>query len=1449
LSVAAVNGPAATVVCGDPAAVAELVAACAGAGVRARLLPVDYASHSAQVEGLRGQILADLSAVTAGPARIPMISAMTGDVLDGTRAGARYWYDSLRAPVQFARAIQILAGTGHRVFAEVSPHPVLTSAIADTAQDTVVTGTLRRDDGGPARLLTSLATAHVHGTPVDWPAVLGRGQRVDLPSYPFQRQRYWPRPAVRPLLGVAVELPATGGLVLTGQLSVRSHPWLADHGVAGSVLVPGTAFTEMAIAAGNAAGCPRVEELTVHTPLALPAEGGIQVQVTVGGAGADGRTVEVYARALDADGPWTRHASGWLGPARPAEPAGEPAVWPPSGAVPVDIGGLYAALAAGGYDYGPSFRGLRAVWRQEADIYAEAALPAEVPPEGFGVHPALLDAVLHAVAAVGEADGAGKVMLPFAWRGLTVHAAGASVLRARLSRAADGAWSLAAADGAGTPAVSLDALVLRPVATMDLASGGLRDALFAVEWVPVPAVGRAGSRVALLGDVRGTGPGLAGVAAGLAGANAEVRGYADLAVLAGAVAAGEPVPQIVLACAGASAGASGVAGLARAEAGRVLGLVQHWLDLEPLGAARLVVLTQGAVAAIPGDGVMDLAGAAVWGLVRSAQSENPGRLVLADLPAGPDRMDGYGALAAALASAEPELAIRDQRAYGRRLARPADGLVPPGAGGPWRLESARRGTLDGLMLAACQQTAGPLGVGEVRVAVRAAGLNFRDVLISLDMYPGVAVMGSEIAGVVLETGPEVTGLVPGDRVLGLAAGAFGPLAVTDARLLARIPEGWSFAQAAAVPMAFATAWYALVDLARARAGQKLLVHAAAGGVGMAAVTIARHLGLEVYGTASPGKHGALTALGLDRAHLASSRSAEFEPWFQTVTGGTGMDIVLSSLAGELTDASLRLLPRGGTFIELGKADLRDPAQVAIGHPGVAYRAFDLSEAGPDRIGAILAQVTALLAAGELAVPPVRAWDVRRAPEALRFMSQARHTGKLVLTIPPDPAAPRENGTVLVTGGTGTLGGLVAGHLADTGRASALVLASRSGPDAPGAAALAADLAARGAAVQVTACDAADRSALTDLLAQIPSSTPLTGVMHAAGVLDDGVTGSLTPDRVEAVMRPKADAAWHLHQLTKDLDLDAFVLFSSVAATVGAAGQGSYVAGNTFLDALASHRRATGLPAVSLAWGAWVHRAGIGRNLGDGQLTRISRSGMVELSADEGLALLDTALGRDEALLVPARLDMPGLRSRGADLPPLWHGLAPAIPRTAKVPQSQDAVGPAPTAEAALRQRLAGLPAPERDKLLLDLVRAHAAAVIGHASGDAVEPDRPFRELGFDSLTAVELRNRLNAATGLQLTATLVFDYPTPAALSAHLRARTADREPGSPPILKELDRLESALSGTGISSDERSRIITRLEALVQDFRAGTTDSVSAYREIDAATDEEMFDLIDEELGI
>ncbi|MFE9425684.1 SDR family NAD(P)-dependent oxidoreductase [Kitasatospora sp. NPDC006697] len=1443
ISIAALNGPSSTVVSGDVDALEQFLAE--HEHQRARRIDVDYASHCAHVEAIRGELATALAGITPRRPEVPFYSTLLGEPVDTAALDADYWYRNLREPVRFAPVVRRLLDDGFALFVESSPHPVLTVGIGETVEQAgvraAVVGTLRREEGGPERFAASYAEAWTQGAAVDWAAVFPAAAPLDLPTYAFQRRRYWPdqagaapgdpaglglAAADHPLLSAAVAVADSGEYLLTGRLGLRTHPWLADHTVSGTVLLPGTAFVELALRAGQEAGAAGLEELTLEAPLVLDPGEAVQVQVGLGAPDGTGRRAVAVHSRTGAEVPWTRHATGTLLP----EPAGEDfdlAQWPPAGAEPVELDGYYDGLAAAGYGYGPAFRGLRAAWRRGEEVFAEVGLPAEQHGEAqrFGLHPALLDAALHAVGLAGFVRDGGQLRLPFAWTGVRVDAVGATGARVRIAPAQGGgadegaiAVAVQVADAQGRAVAAVDALVMRPVAAGALTRSAAGDALYRMEWQPV-AGGEAGpvERWAVLGgDLEGA------------------RRYPDLGALGAALAAGEAAPELVVLPVAADPGED-LAAAARATASELLATVQGWLGDDRLAGSRLLVLTRGAVSTAPGEDADGLAQAALWGLLRAAQAEEPDRFLLVDTDGHPD---SAARLAEAVATGEPQLALRQGRALVPRVLRaePSGLLATPEGVPAWRLDTTAPGTLDALALLPYPEAAAPLAPGQVRIAVRAAGLNFRDVLVGLGMVPGQVGMGSEAAGVVVEAGPGVDRLAVGDRVTGIVPGGFGPLAVADQRTLVRIPPNWSFAEAAGLPVVFLTAWYGLVDLARVRPGESVLVHAAAGGVGMAAVQVARYLGAEVYATASPGKW---PALDLPADRIANSRTLGFETEFLAATGGAGVDVVLNSLAGEFVDASLRLLPRGGRFLEMGKTDLRDPEQVDLEYPGVRYQPH--VDPAPERIGEILREVVELVERGVLRLLPLRGWDVRRAPEAFRFMSQARHTGKLVLTVPRplDPA-----GTALITGGTGTLGSAVARHLVTAHGIRHLLLTSRRGADAPGAVELAAELTALGATVAVAACDAADRTALAVLLATVPAAHPLTAVVHAAGVLDDGVIASLGPDRLDRVLRPKIDAAVHLHELTAHQDLAVFALFSSMTGAFGNPGQANYAAANTFLDALAAHRRSRGLPATSLGWGFWAEASGMTGHLGQGTVGRMARLGVLPLATDQGLALLDAATGRDEPYLLPVRLDLAALRTQAAGLPAALRGLVRAPARRAAAGMAAETEG------SSLARRLAGLATAAREELLLDLVRGHVAVVLGHGSPESVEPDRAFRELGFDSLTAVELRNRLNAAAGLRLPATLVFSHPTPAELARHLDAEIGTDAAEAPSVLGELARLEAALADCRPDQPTRAAVGRRLEALLRRWRGedGGSGEEIDHAALDAATDDEMFELIDRQLG-
>ncbi|HZB50021.1 MAG TPA: type I polyketide synthase, partial [Mycobacteriales bacterium] len=1001
LEIAAVNGPRAVVVSGDEDAVAECLPGWSGR--KTSRLRVSHAFHSPRMEPMLAEFEAVARGLRFAEPRFPIVSNVSGELVPAFDAA--YWVRHVRQAVRFQDGVRTLHALGARRFLELGPDGVLTAMARQCLEDrddSVFLPALRAKHPEPPALAGFLGRAQAAGVAVDWAAYYAGARRVELPTYAFQRERYWLAPTSgsgdvaaaglgrveHPVLAGAIRVGDRDEWLFTGRLATDTQPWVAEHQLLGTIVVPGTGLVELAFAAGGRTGCPVVEELVLEAPLLLAEGAGRQVQVTVGPADDDGRReVAVHSAPESADPAESEpvcHARGLLGPA-PAAAAGPvdwPAEWPPEGAEPLPVDELYGRLADIGYHYGPAFHGVQAAWRDgDHTTYAEVVLPDAAGPDGYGTHPALFDAALQS-GVILLSDGDGHRM-PFSWTGVRLDRPGVTRLRVRSVRTGDSALRLDAVDDAGAPVLSIGSIAVRPVEQASLEGG--RRSLYTVEWAPVTASGPPVTTV-------------------------------DLAALDAALdeapAGGGPDVVVARIDAGGSPQAAAV---------RALELVRGWLADERAAGSRLAVLTRGAVAV--GGEAPDLAQAAVWGLLRSAQSEHPGRFVLVDADA--DDVD-WGAV---VGSEEPQLAVRAGRLLAPRLG--------------------------------------------------------------------------------------------------------------------RAPSG-----------------------------------------------------------------------------------------------------------------------------------------------------------------------------------PARRWSA--------------------------------DDSVLITGGTGGLGAVLARHLAGRHGVGHLVLASRRGPAADGVDELVAELAAAGCTVRVAACDVADRDQLAGLLGAL--DRPLTAVVHAAGVLDDGLVESLTAERVERVMRPKVDAALLLHELTAGLGLSEFVLFSSVAALLGSPGQANYAAANAVLDALAARRRVEGLPATSLAWGLWGDAGGMAGGLAAADLARLERMGVGALATGTGLELFDQGLGLDEAVVAPVRLDLAALRvqARTGTLPALLRGLAPAPRRAA--------------AGGSLAQRLAEVPEADRERVVRELVQAQVAAVLGHASAAAVDPERAFKDLGFDSLSAVELRNSLTGSTGVRLPATLVFDHPSPAAVARFILA-------------------------------------------------------------------------------
>jgi len=1252
-------------------------------------------------------------------------------------------------------------------------------------------------------------------------------RRVALPGYAFQRERYWieaggkavdGEPTGRALLGHRLRAAGVAGQY---EARLRAASWIGEHVVAGSAVLPATGHIELMLEAGAEVLGPILgpipgggwvlEDVVLQAPLVV--EGERRVQTVVEEATGGGRSrVRVYAEQQD--GGWERVSEGWLVPSGVQTQKPERLdVEAMRGRLRVALASeqFYAEIASRGLEFGPQFRGLQRAWTGtvstgeactgEACTGYKEALAEIVTPEagekGWELEPWWLDACLQAAAlAVESGDDAsgedkyehgqkaGELYLPLSIERLEVYARpeGRSWTYVSLQRIDDNTLvaDVTITDDKGQPLVYLSKLRFRKLKpkTDSVTS-------YSVEWIDAPlrapTTGLSGHWLVLSED---NAPG-ANLSLEVCGelqrhgatwslisseklkremegdahspVNRDVSGYRE--VLRSIIGARGPLEGVLdLRAAGAESLEllEEAGGAPQVALGACLSLLQALL-LEQIHPSRGVwLVTRGGQSGV---GVsISAEGRAIQALLRTAMLEFP-ELGIRSLDL--DTKAGASGIVRAVRTVDAEeTMLREERILAPRLKQ----HIATAEMANTELDPGESGLIEDLKSISVPRTV-PQAV-EVEIAVSVHGVNFRDVMNALGMLPGtVQRLGGECAGTVVKAGGR-SGFAVGDKVFAFAPGSFREFVTVKAAHVFRVPDGMSLSQAAALPVAYMTALYGLDKLAALQSGKSVLIHSAAGGLGLAAVYLAQARGAEIYATAgSEEKRAYLRSLGIQ--HVLPSRTTEFAQEVMRLTAGRGVDVVLNSLTGALAEKTLSIVARGGCFLEVGKRDTLSRQTVEQVRPDVRHCVYDLgqeAEADVSLIPSLLREMLQLLAGK--AIPPLPVTEFTDAKEAFRFMAQARHIGKIVVTRANFPALPQalkpdSRGTYLITGGCGGLGLLFAEAMVERG-ARRLVLMTRRTPN-PSAAEAIQRMRSRGAEVTVVTADVADRNAVESVLREIPSSHPLQGILHAAGVLDDHSLLEQTPASLLSVLRPKWLGAWNLHTLTRKEKLDFFVLFSSAAVLLGSSGQANYAAANATLDALADYRRQLRLPALSVQWGPW-NSAGMATNL----KADLQSMGMGRIDPADGVEALDRLLGKEEGVAAVLRMvswqKFVSRRSEGTAA--LFTRLVETN-QERKRQQTRKDFQQKPQSEqfSALLHRAA---AADRRGMLGEHLRQQALKILSLPSQTRIDEDEALHDLGLDSLMAVELRNALVATLERPLSPTVVLDYPTLRTLTGFL---------------------------------------------------------------------------------
>ncbi|WP_228000225.1 type I polyketide synthase [Nocardia australiensis] len=1384
------NGPTSCVLAGDTDSIEALHEILSADGVFCRIVAVDYASHGPHMNRLRPALSAALSGVTSGPGSVEMRSTVTGRLCEPGELGGDYWVENICCPVLFADTMASAFDSGVTHVIEISPHPVLTPAIeqlaATRSNPPVVVPSLYRDRDPLAEMQRSRARAYLSGLHPF--ADISGTASVTLPPYPMQRSSFW-LPAAEsggPQAG-GLRVPVYPSVVEIGawhantSIALNHASWLDDHRVGDAVVVPAAMMMAFVIAVartryGQQPAALRVVRFT--DALALPAAP-VRLDVALREDIAGGASFELRSLAETAES-WTTHARGQVMhtvepvdmPELPGDTQPEAAV---SGeAVPgaaVSGADFYRLCARRGLNYGPEFQGVRTIQPVDGGVVATIELGEQCRAQLYRgeLHTALIDSAMQAALALFDDT---RTVVPVAVEELRLYAEPDEFIdtaRVYAVRRSDTSADIHLFDERRTPLATIRGLELAAIDDSDTPIRRFdREFRFVLR-----AAEADGSRATGLEADGSCGTGadvvvLDGDATWHAALAEALRRRGARVHTGGSVHAGGVLVYCVS------------AGDLDAQRDRLVALADVVRAGTSTGSTplRLVVMTVHAQSATPDDRP-DPGSAMFWGFVRVLRREHPELSATVVDIAGVHEIDDCAAELLA-APGEDQVVLRAGRRYIGRL---EQGEINGSAGlRPWRaqhcpfrLQSATGRHWDGLRFVPLSVR--PPGPGEVLVEIDAAAVNFIDVMKAAGTYPdssaGAGEFGVEGAGVVRRVGPGVTNRAVGDRVIACGFGAIGSHLTVRADHTAPIPAEMTVENAAALPMVTTTAWYALATLGRVAPGETVLIHSGTGGLGLAAIGIARRLGARVLATAgSAERRDYLRRVhGID--HVFDSRGLTWADEVRAATGGRGVDVVLNSLSGVAIDLGLQLLAEDGRFLEVGKKDIY--ANRWLGSraftKGIGFLAVDLAGMmirRPDRFAAALREAWQLILDGGLTPLPTSVHDLAEAPEVLRRMARGDHIGKFVLSRPatvsrivPEPMPDgrfRADGTYLVTGGHGALGRSLAHWLLMHG-AGRVVLVGRSAPDGPIPLRdfdLELPLHQR-ASVVSRRVDVSDRESLAVVLDSIRAEAPpLRGIFHAAGILDDATVLGLSAGQVERVLRPKIDGARHLDELTADDPLDLFVLFSSAAALIGNPGQSAYAAANAYLDALAVARRHDGRPGLSIQWGPFAE---IGLAAAqDNRGTRLAAHGMDSITAAEAWVALAGFLAEDRQVVSYLSFDVRRWFDAYPDCAaqPSWK----ALRRRADTGGKRMAVSE-------FRSALTEVAEAERPRLILGKVVEIAAGVLRMAPED-LDTQTPLRAMGLDSLMSLELRNKLESNFALRLSPTLLWTYGTAEALATAL---------------------------------------------------------------------------------